>query len=267
MVITDDNFATIVGAVEQGRIIVHNILRFIHYLFSSNLAEIVTMFAAVVIGWPLPLGVLQILWLNLVTDIFPAMALALEPSAPEVMQRPPRDPKKPLMTARFGWLIVWQGTLLAACTLGVFAVGLNWYGDSGPGLEHAETLAFMTLALAQVFHAFNARSQRRSAFTSRLFTNGWLWAATAICTPTKLRRAPTTPSTKPTTGSAHQPITNSAATRRMTARGMNMGGVEGSGVRVDGVSVGSAQGRRSSVERMRALGNAASVSGTISESS
>jgi P-type Ca2+ transporter type 2C len=181
MVITDDNFATIVGAVEQGRIIVHNILRFIHYLFSSNLAEIVTMFAAVVIGWPLPLGVLQILWLNLVTDIFPAMALALEPSAPEVMERPPRDPKKPLMTARFGWLIVWQGTTLAGCTLGAFAVGLHWYGDTGAGLEHAETLAFMTLALAQVFHAFNARSQRRSAFTSRLFTNGWLWAATAIC--------------------------------------------------------------------------------------
>ncbi len=181
MVITDDNFATIVAAVEQGRIIVHNILRFIHYLFSSNLGEIVTVFAAMMLGWPLPLGVLQILWLNLVTDIFPAMALALEPSAPDVMQRPPRDPNEALMRPRFGWLIVWQGTLLGACTLVAFATAMRWYGSEGPGLRHAKTIAFMTLALAQVFHAFSARSRTRSAFTSRLFTNAWLWGATLIC--------------------------------------------------------------------------------------
>ena len=181
MVITDDNFATIVGAVEQGRIIVHNILRFIHYLFSCNFAEIVTVFAAIMVGWPLPLGVLQILWLNLVTDIFPAMALALEPSAPDVMSRPPRDPKQPLMTASFGGLIAWQGALLSVCTLAAFAVGMRWYGRDGEGLQHAITIAFMTLALAQTFHAFNARSRTRSAFSSRLFTNGWLWGATLIC--------------------------------------------------------------------------------------
>ncbi|MGQ0622700.1 MAG: cation-translocating P-type ATPase [Panacagrimonas sp.] len=181
MVITDDNFATIVGAVEQGRIVVHNILRFIHYLFSCNFAEIVTVFAAIMIGWPLPLSVLQILWLNLITDIFPAMALALEPSAPDVMKRPPRNPQKPLMTPAFGWLIVWQGLLLAGCTLAAFAVGMHWYGTQGQGLRHAVTIAFMTLALAQVFHAFSARSQKRSAFSLRLFTNGWLWGATLIC--------------------------------------------------------------------------------------
>lgn len=181
MVITDDNFATIVGAIEQGRIIVHNILRFIHYLFSCNFAEIVTVFAAIMIGWPLPLTVLQILWLNLVTDIFPAMALALEPSAPDVMKRPPRDPNKPLMTPRFGWLIIWQGVLLGGCALAAFATGMRWYGIEGPGLRHAVTIAFMTLALAQVFHAFNTRSKTRSAFTVLLFTNGWLWAATLIC--------------------------------------------------------------------------------------
>ena len=180
MVITDDNFSTIVGAVEQGRIIVHNILRFIHYLFSCNFAEILTVFTAIMIGWPLPLGVLQILWLNLVTDIFPAMALALEPSAPEVMKRPPRDPQEPLMTLRFGWLIVWQGLLLSGSTLATFAMGMHWYGAEGTGLLHAVTIAFMTLALAQTFHAFNARSRTRSAFTSRLFTNGWLWGATLI---------------------------------------------------------------------------------------
>lgn len=181
MVITDDNFATIVTAVEQGRVIVHNILRFIHYLFSCNFAEIVTVGAAIMIGWPLPLGVLQILWLNLVTDIFPAMALALEPSAPDVMQRPPRNPAEPLMTPAFGWLIVWQGALLAGSTLAAFAVGMRWYGVEGEGLRHAVTVAFMTLAMAQVLHAFSARSRTRSALRSRLFTNGWLWGATAIC--------------------------------------------------------------------------------------
>jgi Ca2+-transporting ATPase len=181
MVITDDNFSTIVSAVEQGRIIVHNILRFIHYLFSCNLAEILTVFATIMLGWPLPLGVLQILWLNLVTDIIPAMALALEPSAPGVMKRPPRDPKEPLMTLRFGWLIIWQGILLSGCTLTAFAVGMHWYGREGDGLRHAVTIAFMTLALTQTFHAFNARSRMRSALTSRMFTNPWLWGATLLC--------------------------------------------------------------------------------------
>ncbi len=177
MVITDDNFATIVGAVEQGRVIYANILRFVHYLFSSNLAEILVIFVALMVGWPLPLGALQILWLNMVTDVFPAMALALEPSNPDAMKRPPRNPRERLMTTRFVWLIGWQGLVLSGVTLLAFLVGMRWYGAEGPGLRHAITLAFMTLALAQVFHAFNARSQHRSAFTARLFTNGWLWAA------------------------------------------------------------------------------------------
>ncbi|MCY7355075.1 MAG: heavy metal translocating P-type ATPase [Lysobacter sp.] len=181
MVITDDNFATIVGAVEQGRIIVHNILRFIHYLFSTNFAEIVTVFAAIMIGWPLPLGALQILWINIVTDIFPAMALTLEPSAPDVMKRPPRDPNQPLMTRHFVVLIVWQGLLLAGVTLLAFYIGMRWYGTEGVDLRHAVTIAFMTLTLANVFHSFNARSRTRSAFTASLFTNGWLWAAVLFC--------------------------------------------------------------------------------------
>ncbi len=181
MVITDDNFASIVGAVEQGRIIYANILRFVHYLFSCNLAEILVVFAALVIGWPLPLGALQILWLNMLTDVFPALALALEPSSPDAMKRPPRDPREPLMTPRFVWLIGWQGMLLSGFSLLAFWVGLRWYGTEGPGLRHATTLSFMTLALAQVFHALNARSPRRSAFTDGLFTNAWLWAAVAAC--------------------------------------------------------------------------------------
>ena len=98
MVITDDNFASIVGAVEQGRIIYGNILKFLHYLLSCNFSEILTVFIVLMIGWPLPLVALQILWLNLVTDIFPAFALALEPSAPDTMKRPPRDPQESLLT-------------------------------------------------------------------------------------------------------------------------------------------------------------------------
>ena len=181
MVITDDNFTSIVGAVEQGRIIYGNILRFLHYLLSCNFSEILTVFIAMMIGWPLPLVALQILWLNLITDIFPAFALALEPSAPDVMKRPPRDPQESLLSLPFVGLIVWQGLLLSSVTLAAFAIGMHWYGTEGEGLRRATTMAFMTLALTQVFHAFNARSQRRSAFTDRLFTNGWLWAATGIC--------------------------------------------------------------------------------------
>jgi Ca2+-transporting ATPase len=186
MVITDDHFATIVGAVEQGRVVYANILRFVHYLFSCNLAEILVVFVALLIGWPLPLVALQILWLNMLTDVFPALALALEPSDPDVMTSPPRDPKESMMNRRFVGLIAWQGALLAAVTLAVFYVGLQWYGPAGAGLRHDTTLAFMTLALAQTFHAFNARSRDDSAFTARLFTNGWLWVAVVVCVALQL---------------------------------------------------------------------------------
>jgi Ca2+-transporting ATPase len=180
MVITDDNFATIVVAVEQGRIVYANILRFVHYLFSCNLAEIVTVFAAIMIGWPLPLAPLQILWLNMITDVLPALALALERSAADVMKQPPRDPTQPLMNRHLVGVIAWQGLLLASMALTTFFVGMQWYGMEGTGLQHAVTMGFTTLALAQVFHAFNARSRRRSAFT-RPFANPWLWAALLMC--------------------------------------------------------------------------------------
>jgi len=181
MVIVDDNFATIVRAVEQGRIIYANILRFIHYLFSCNFSEILTVFIALMIGWPLPLGALQILWLNMITDIFPALALALEPSAPGMMNRPPHDPKESLLPPRFLALIAWQGLLLALVSLLAFALGMRMHGTEGPGLKHAVTIAFMTLAFVQVIHVFSARSQTRSAFDARLFTNGWLWGAVLVC--------------------------------------------------------------------------------------
>jgi Ca2+-transporting ATPase len=180
MVIVDDNFATIVGAVEQGRIVVNNILRFVHYLLSCNFAEIMTMFVAIMVGWPLPLTVLQILWLNMVTDIFPATALALEPSAPDVMRQKPRAPSAPLLTLSSWWRVAWQGFVLTAATLLSFAVALRWYGGDVDGDAHAGTVAFSTLAIAQTLHVFNARSEVRSAF-SQLFSNTWLWGAVVLC--------------------------------------------------------------------------------------
>jgi P-type Ca2+ transporter type 2C len=186
MVITDDNFTSIVAAVEQGRIIYANIVRFIHYLFSCNLSEILVVFLAILLGWPLPLAALQVLWLNMITDVFPAMALALEPSSPDAMKRPPRNPKEPLVSWRFVGLIGWQGVLLAGLTLLAFRVALGWYEAESGGQRQAVTVAFMTLALAQVFHTFNARSQRRSAFDAQLFTNGWLWGTVLVCVALQL---------------------------------------------------------------------------------
>ncbi len=181
MVIVDDNFATIVRAVEQGRIIYANILRFVRYLFSCNLSELLTVFIALMVGWPLPLGALQILWLNMITDVFPALALALEPSMPGVMRRAPHDPKAPLLPARLLVMIGWQGLLLAAVTLLAFFLGMRMHGTQAEGLKHATTMTFMALALAQVVHVFSSRSETGSAFDARLFKNGWLWGAVVLC--------------------------------------------------------------------------------------
>jgi len=180
MIILDDNFATIVAAVEQGRNIYSNIQRFIHYLFSCNLSEILTVFVAVMVGGPAPLHPLQILWLNMITDVFPAMALALERSSGGVMSRPPRDPAEPLLPKGMVKLVIWQGALLAAVTLGAFAYTLYFGGESSADHDRAVTVAFLTLGLAQLFHTFNVRSRRQSLI-SGLFRNWWLWAAVAFC--------------------------------------------------------------------------------------
>ncbi|MDH0747178.1 cation-transporting P-type ATPase [Pseudomonas sp. GD03842] len=181
MIITDDNFATIVLAVEQGRMLYANILRFVHYLLSCNLAELLTVFIAIMAGWPLPLLPLQVLWLNIVTDVFPALALALETSAPGVMKRKPIAPGRALISRRLMLTIGWQGVLLAACTLAAFAFTLYGLPGTAHDIPRAVTVAFMTLGLVQILHAFSARSVRRPVLTDRLFTNVWLWAAVAGC--------------------------------------------------------------------------------------
>jgi Ca2+-transporting ATPase len=178
MVITDDNFATIVYAIEQGRIIYANIIRFVHYLFSCNLSEIFVIFFALVIGWPLPLAAIQLLWLNMITDIFPALALVLEPSSPGMMQRPPRRPDEPILSRSLTGLITLHATVLCTATLIAFGLGLYSGATSDQDSQKlGMTMAFMTLAFSQILHALSSRSQHRSIFTQSLRSNYWLVGA------------------------------------------------------------------------------------------
>jgi Ca2+-transporting ATPase len=174
LVLEDDRFQTIATAVEDGRVIFDNIRKFIFYLFSCNVSEVLTLLIAAVARLPLPLLPLQILWLNLITDVFPALALAVEPAEPDVMDRPPRDPKAAILSRAFVATIGTYSALITGSTLGVFLWGLyGWKVE----VEHAVTLTFMTLALAQLFHVVNARSPERILFTRRMFGNPWVLAA------------------------------------------------------------------------------------------
>lgn len=175
VVLADDNFATIVGAVAGGRAIYANITKFVNFMFSSNLGEVVVIFMAIAVGWPLPLLPLQILWVNLVTDVFPALALAVEPPAEDVMKQHPRSSHEALLSRSFLILIGWQGAMLGALGLAAYLWALNSYG-SGP---HARTIAMLALVGVQLGHLFNCRSRTRSALAG-LFTNGFIWGAAAI---------------------------------------------------------------------------------------
>lgn len=170
IVLLDDNLSTIVRAVEGGRTIYANLLRFVQLLLSENLAEVLFIFASILLGWPLPLLPLQILWVNLVTDLFPALALAVEPPEADLMRQPPRDPGESILSRSFFLLISWQGTLLAALCLAAYGWSLQVYGAG----DHARTIALMSLIGCQVGHLFNCRSRTRSAFEG-LFRNRWLW--------------------------------------------------------------------------------------------
>lgn len=156
LVLTDDNFATIVRAVEEGRIIYGNLRKVIRFLFSCNLSEILTIFVGILLGLPAPLLPLQILWVNLVTDILPAMALIRDPAEPDVMRRPPRDPAEALLTWRSGRRMLVEGGLLAAGVLSAY-LWVVWH--EGPGVR-ATTMAFMALVLIHPFQAMNCRSDR-----------------------------------------------------------------------------------------------------------
>ena len=175
MVLADDNFETIVRANQCGRTIYANITKFVHMIFSHNLSEVMMIFTAIVLGWPLPLLPLQILWMNLVTDVFPALGLAVEPASPEIMKQRPRDPTTALLSKKLLILIAWQAVMIATLALLAYTWALRRYG---PG-AHARSVALFAIIGAQLGHMFNCRSRTRSALDG-IFRNPFIWVAFAI---------------------------------------------------------------------------------------
>ncbi len=175
VVLADDNFETILRAVEGGRTIYSNITKFVHMMFSHNLGEVLVIFTAIAVGWPLPLLPLQILWMNLVTDVFPALALAVEPASKDIMSQPPRSSRTTLLSKPFLILISWQAVMLALIVLGAYIWALAAYG---PG-SHSRTITLFALVSVQLGHTFNCRSRTRSAFDG-IFRNPFLWIAVVI---------------------------------------------------------------------------------------
>ncbi len=198
MVLTDDNYASIVSAVEQGRIIYNNIRKFVFFLLSSNVAEIMTIFLATLAGLPSPLTVIQLLWLNLITDGAPALAMAMEKGDPDIMKRKPRPKNEPIINAPMRTGIIIQtitqtSAVLTAFTLGllwelkalgiglpqgtnpfVFLLNFNWHNINLENVRTAETMAFMTLSLCELFRAYTVRSEKVSIFRIGIFSNKWM---------------------------------------------------------------------------------------------
>jgi Ca2+-transporting ATPase len=179
MLLLNDRFATVGAAVHQGRIIYANIKKFIHYLFSCNLSEILTMLVASLLGYPLPLLPLQILWLNLITDVFPALALALEPGEADIMDRPPRPPDAALLDAPTMKSIGGFGLLITASTVTAFLLG-TYLEEQGSGGAPPVTMSFLTIAFAQLFHVFNSRKERRPVRRGEWLGNRYVLGAIAL---------------------------------------------------------------------------------------
>ena len=174
MVLTDDNFATVVAAVEEGRTIFANILKAIQFLLSCNVGEILTLFVATMLNWYEPLLPIHILWVNLVTDSLPALALGVDPAEKNIMDRKPRNPEKNIFDKGMITRIIYQGIMVGALTLAAFVYG------SQRSLETGRTMAFTVLALSQLVHAFNVRSNKQSAFKAGLLSNRYLLGAVVL---------------------------------------------------------------------------------------
>ncbi len=177
LVLQDDRLETVAAAVEEGRVIFDNIRKFVFYLFSCNLAEVLLFLGAAVAGWPLPLQPLQILWLNLVTDTFPALALALESAEPDVMRRPPRAPRTAILSGSILWATLTYAVLIASSALAAFSWGLARWPDDH---TRAITMAFVTLGVAQIFHLGNARSASPVVTARRALSNRHALGAVAL---------------------------------------------------------------------------------------
>lgn len=177
IVLLDDNFASIVNAVEEGRGIYDNIQKFVVYLLACNAGEVLFMFCAALLGWPVPLTAIHLLWINLVTDGLPALALAMEPPEPDIMRRPPRPPRERLITRSVGLRIVAQGVLIALTALIAFAI--TYHGE-GSQLADARTVAFTVMSLTQLCFGFACRSQRYTLPELGFLSNPYLLGAIVI---------------------------------------------------------------------------------------
>lgn len=177
MVLTDDNFVSIVSAVEEGRGIYDNIRKVLQYLLSCNVGEILLVLLASLLGWPAPLLPVQLLWINLITDGLPALALALEAPEPGVMSRKPRPPDEPVLTWFHASSILGQGMLVGLVSLSAFAI---LHVRNPDDLASARTAAFCVLAFAELFRAFAARSQSLGFHEVNFFSNPWLLGAIGL---------------------------------------------------------------------------------------
>lgn len=178
MVLKDDAFSTIVAAIEQGRNIFNNIRKFAIYLLSCNASEILVVSLASLTNLPLPIRPLQILYLNLVTDVFPALALGVGEGDPQIMKRPPRDPEEPVLTREHWWGVGSYAFLISIAVLGAFMLALYRYEM---GLEKAVSIGFLTLAFSQLWHVFNMRSLGTGIFRNEVTENLTVWGALALC--------------------------------------------------------------------------------------
>ncbi len=177
MVLTDDNYVSIVSAVEQGRIIYSNIRKFVYYLLSCNLAEIMIIFIAMLANWPTPLTAIQLLWLNLLTDGAPALALGLEKGDPDIMERPPRPTREPIVNREMRVGMVIQTIAITVAVLVAFRVGLAW--DTADAIL-GETMAFVTLSTSELFRAYTSRSEHYSLWGIGVFSNKYMQYAVAL---------------------------------------------------------------------------------------
>ena len=195
VILTDDNFATVVASVEEGRRIYDNILKAIKFLLSSNIGEIVLLFIAILISpWLAdtfgipdslinslePLLAIHILWVNLVTDSLPALALAVDPASKDIMKRKPNKNTKGIFTKGITYRIIYQGAMVCILTLIAFILGLSTESnDPVYKIQVAQTMAFIVLAFSELVHVFNVRSEKKSAFVG-MFNNSKLWLAIAV---------------------------------------------------------------------------------------
>lgn len=184
MILTDDNFSTIVTAVEEGRNIYNNIKKAVIFLLSCNLGEVISIFLSVLFAWPVPLIPTQILWINLITDSLPALALGMDPGDPDVMKHKPRDPKESFFAHGAGFRAVLGGVLIGIFTLLAFYFGLSEFGYRlGSGnipqrvLRYARTMAFVVLAASQLFYSLSMRNEKKSIFQIGIFSNSYLIGA------------------------------------------------------------------------------------------